>query len=132
MAILEGSLSSTNKHNPPSSTIQGQGNTSWSHRGGQGRGSHNIDRVQDHGRGMNNVEPPPQKPSSTKQTINQKQVCYMCGCDGHWSCTCRTRKHLVEAYQRIQKDKKGKVIQGCSIINVLSIIKVNVYFSRIK
>ena len=42
---------------------QGQGNTSWSHRGGRGRSNHNIDRVQGHERGMNNVEPPPQKPS---------------------------------------------------------------------
>ena len=61
---------------------------------------------------MNNVETPPQKPSSTQQTINQGQVCYRCGCDGHWSCTCRTPKHLVEAYQRMQKDKKGKATQS--------------------
>ena len=61
---------------------------------------------------MNNVEPFLQKPSSTKQTINHKQVCYMCGCDGHWSRTCCTHKHLVEVYQRMQKDKKGKTLQG--------------------
>ena len=36
---------------------RGRGNTSWFHRGGQGRGNHNIDRVQSHERGMNNVEP---------------------------------------------------------------------------
>ena len=61
---------------------------------------------------MNNVEPPPQKPSSTQQTINRRQVCNRCGCDGHWSRTCRTPKHLVKAYQRMQKDKKGKAPQG--------------------
>ena len=61
---------------------------------------------------MNNVEPPPQKPSSTQQTINQRQVYYKCGCDGHWSRTCRTTKHLVEAYRRMQKDKRGKAPQG--------------------
>ena len=61
---------------------------------------------------MNNVEPPPQKPISTQQTINLKQVCYRCGCDGHWSCTCHTPKHLVEAYQIMEKDKKRKAPQG--------------------
>ena len=61
---------------------------------------------------MNNVEPPPQKPSSTQQIINQRQICYICGCDGHSSRTCRTPKHLVEAYQRKQKDKKGNAPQG--------------------
>ena len=61
---------------------------------------------------MNNVEPLPQKPSSTQQTIDQKQVCYKCGCDDHWSRTCCTPKLLVEAYQRMQKDKKGKAPQG--------------------
>ena len=91
----------------------GRGNTIWSHRGVRGWGNHNIDRVQVHGRGMNNVETP-QKPSSTQQTINQKQVCYGCVSDGHWSCICRTPKHLVEAYQRMPMDKKGKAPQGIS------------------
>ena len=52
---------------------RGQGNTSWSHRGGRGRGNHNIDGVQGHERGMKNVKPPPQKPSSTQQTINKRK-----------------------------------------------------------
>ena len=60
---------------------------------------------------MNNAKPP-QNPSSTQKTINHKQVCYKCGCDGHWSCTCRTPKHLVKAYQRVQKDKEAKAPQG--------------------
>ena len=60
---------------------------------------------------MNNVEPPPQKPSSTQQTINQKQVCYKCGCDGHWSRTCHTPKDLVKAYQRMEKEKMRKAPQ---------------------
>ena len=57
-------------HRNDSRRGRGRGNTSWSHRGGQGCGNHNIDRVQGHERGMNNVESPPQKPSSTQQTIN--------------------------------------------------------------
>ena len=61
---------------------------------------------------MNNIEPPPQKPSLTQQTINQRQVCYKSGCDSHWSCTYHTPKHLVEAYQIMQKDKRGKAPQG--------------------
>ena len=73
---------------------QGRGNTSWSHRGGRGQVNHNIDRVQGHGRGMNNVELPPHKPSSTQQTIDKKQVCYRYGCDGYWPLTCRTPKPL--------------------------------------
>ena len=80
---------------------RGRGNTNWSHRGGRGQGNHNIDQVQGHERDINNVEPPPQKPSSNVQTINHKQVCYKYGCDSHWSHICRTPKHLVEAYQRM-------------------------------
>ena len=67
---------------------------------------------------MNNVEPPPQKSSSTQQTINQKQVCYRCGCDGHWSRTCYTPKHLVEAYQIMEKDKIGRLLKVNHIIFV--------------
>ena len=50
--------------------------------------------------------------SSTQKTINQKQVCYRCGCDDHWSHTCCTPKHLVKSYQRMQTDKKVKAPPG--------------------
>ncbi|CAA0812285.1 Unknown protein, partial [Striga hermonthica] len=46
------------------------------------------------------------------QSNQDKQVCYRCGCSGHWSHTCRTPRHLIEAYQRTLKYKKGKAPQG--------------------
>ena len=68
---------------------------------------------------MNNVNLLHKKPSSTTQkTINQKQVRYRCGCDGHWSRTCHTPKYLAEAYQRIQKDKKGRFLKVNQIMLV--------------
>ncbi|XP_031090881.1 uncharacterized protein LOC115995874 [Ipomoea triloba] len=41
-----------------------------------------------------------------KQPENQdrrgkQNICYRCGCKGHWSRTCRTPKHLVDAYQKM-------------------------------
>ncbi|XP_048421229.1 uncharacterized protein LOC125468816 [Pyrus x bretschneideri] len=33
-------------------------------------------------------------------------VCHRCGGNGHWACTCRTPKHLVDLYQAFLK-KKG-------------------------
>ncbi|XP_073143907.1 uncharacterized protein [Henckelia pumila] len=34
--------------------------------------------------------------------------CFKCGTEGHWSCTCRTPKHLVDLYQNSIKGK-GKI-----------------------
>ncbi|XP_019150997.1 PREDICTED: uncharacterized protein LOC109147796 [Ipomoea nil] len=47
-----------------------------------------------------------EQPSSSNNHFVQQQACYRCGCTGHWSRTCRTPKHLVEAYQQIIKRDK--------------------------
>ncbi|KAK9050256.1 hypothetical protein SSX86_030774 [Deinandra increscens subsp. villosa] len=41
---------------------------------------------------------------------SQNNSCYRCGMTNHWSRTCRTPKHLVEAYQRMIKEK-GKSVE---------------------
>ena len=38
-------------------------------------------------------------------------LCYRCGMKGHWSCTCRTPKHLVDLYQESLKKKDKKVVE---------------------
>ncbi|XP_048493703.1 uncharacterized protein LOC125494156 [Beta vulgaris subsp. vulgaris] len=40
---------------------------------------------------------------------NVTNVCYRYGGKGHWSCTCRTPKHLVDLYQKSLKQKGKKV-----------------------
>jgi hypothetical protein len=37
------------------------------------------------------------------------ELCYRCGMEGHWSCTCRMAKHLVDLYQASKG--KGKEIE---------------------
>ncbi|XP_075109860.1 uncharacterized protein LOC142181184 [Nicotiana tabacum] len=42
------------------------------------------------------------------QAPNAENACYRCGEKGHWSCTCRTSKHLVELYQAsLKKTEKN-------------------------
>ncbi|XP_019190498.1 PREDICTED: uncharacterized protein LOC109184957 [Ipomoea nil] len=41
--------------------------------------------------------------SSSNNHSGQQQTYYRCGCTGHWSRTCRTPKHFVEAYKQIMK-----------------------------
>ena len=36
---------------------------------------------------------------------NHENNCYRCGMKGHWSCTYRTPKHLVDLYQTSIKEK---------------------------
>ncbi|KAK9671515.1 hypothetical protein RND81_12G035400 [Saponaria officinalis] len=40
-----------------------------------------------------------------KDKINADNFCNSCGCKGHWSRTCRTRKYFVDLYQQSLKDK---------------------------
>ncbi|XP_020248256.1 uncharacterized protein LOC109825775 [Asparagus officinalis] len=91
---------------------RGRGRGRGSYRGGRGRGHRNAYGLQDRGKGQNKDRSPSNKPNSHQQVANNKQACYRCGCEDHWSRTCRTPKHLVEAYQRMMKDPKGKSKQG--------------------
>ncbi|XP_068319752.1 uncharacterized protein [Pyrus communis] len=36
---------------------------------------------------------------------NSNKACHRCGGNGHWACTCRTPKHLVDLYQASFKEK---------------------------
>lgn len=65
-------------HNP-----YGRGN----HHGGRGRGNNGRGR----GRGI------------FKPQHKAKSVCHRCGMDNHWAKTCRTSKHLIDAYQEMIK-----------------------------
>ncbi|XP_020253790.1 uncharacterized protein LOC109830840 [Asparagus officinalis] len=91
---------------------RGRGHGRGSYRGGRGRGRRNTNSLQDCNKGQNKDKPYSHKPSSHQQVTNNKQACYRCGCEDHWSRTCRTPKHLVEAYQRMLKDSKGKSKHG--------------------
>uniref|UniRef100_A0A0E0D3C4 CCHC-type domain-containing protein n=1 Tax=Oryza meridionalis TaxID=40149 RepID=A0A0E0D3C4_9ORYZ len=42
---------------------------------------------------------------------NAGQLCYRCGCRGHWSRICRTPEHLVKLYQQ---DRKAKLQAGAN------------------
>lgn len=61
----------------------GRGN----HHGGRGRGNNGRGR----GRGI------------FKPQHKAKSVCHRCGMDNHWAKTCRTSKHLIDAYQEMIK-----------------------------
>ncbi|XP_020243476.1 uncharacterized protein LOC109821724 [Asparagus officinalis] len=91
---------------------RGRGRGRGSYRGGRRRGRRNAYGIQDRGKGQNKDKSPSNNPNSHQQAANNKQACYRCGCEDHWSRTCRTPKHLVEAYQRMLKDSKGKSKQG--------------------
>ncbi|KAJ0770812.1 putative transcription factor interactor and regulator CCHC(Zn) family [Helianthus annuus] len=43
--------------------------------------------------------------SKGKNSGTRNNICYKCGMSNHWSRTCHTPKHLVEAYQRMMKEK---------------------------
>ncbi|XP_057791393.1 uncharacterized protein LOC131008525 [Salvia miltiorrhiza] len=107
-----------------------RGGRGWSHRGGRGRGRgrgyNHIARFQSHGKGFHKTSHP-QEASTSQQTPEIQQTCYRCGCEGHWSRTCRTAKHLVEAYQMLQKNKKGKKIR--SEIHHVSLPEANLEFN---
>ncbi|KAG7557098.1 Reverse transcriptase RNA-dependent DNA polymerase [Arabidopsis suecica] len=69
----------------------GQGN----HHGGRGRGNN--------GRGRGRRISKPQHKA--------KSVCHRCGMDNHWAKTCRTSKHLIDAYQEmIKKNPEANLV----------------------
>ncbi|KAK9724991.1 hypothetical protein RND81_05G113700 [Saponaria officinalis] len=47
-----------------------------------------------------------------KDKMNADNFCNRYGCKGHWSRTCRTRKHFVDLYQQSLKDKCEKKIEA--------------------
>ncbi|XP_020271965.1 uncharacterized protein LOC109847131 [Asparagus officinalis] len=105
-----GSQALPEAHAANQSNTHGRGHRYY--RGGRGRGRRNAYGLQDRGKGQNKDKSPSHKLSSHQQVANNKQAFYWCGCEDHWSRTCHTPKHLVEAYQRMLKDSKGKAKQG--------------------
>jgi hypothetical protein len=49
------------------------------------------------------------KSLQNKPTKNYGDKCYRCCMTGHWLCTCRTPKYLVELYQAFIKDIKKEL-----------------------
>ncbi|XP_021980569.1 uncharacterized protein LOC110876716 [Helianthus annuus] len=95
------------------------------YQSGRGRGG---GRGRDRGRGRSNTwrrESQNSKSSSGESSRqntgrpprgSQNNICYKCGMSNHWSRTCRTPKHLVEAYQQMMKET-GKNIETNLIKN---------------
>ncbi|XP_019251173.1 PREDICTED: uncharacterized protein LOC109230100 [Nicotiana attenuata] len=77
---------------------------------GRGRG-----RNSDHGNNNASKNPPRHQQWKRKeqkheavQAPNAENACYRCGGKGHWPCTCRTPKHLVQLYQAsLKKTEKN-------------------------
>nr|BAF36297.1 hypothetical protein [Ipomoea trifida] len=67
---------------------------------GRGRGHGRNNRS---GRGKGGNDSRVQDKKRSDQGSSRSQTCYRCGCEGHWSRTCRTPKHLVEAYKMMQR-----------------------------
>ncbi|KAK9697997.1 hypothetical protein RND81_08G075600 [Saponaria officinalis] len=47
-----------------------------------------------------------------KDKKNFDNFCNRCGCKGHWSRTCRTRKHFVDLYQQSINNKRENKIEA--------------------
>ncbi|XP_021975561.1 uncharacterized protein LOC110870692 [Helianthus annuus] len=101
------------------------------YQSGRGRGG-GRGRGRDRGRGRSNTwrrESQNSKSSSSESSRQntgrpprgrtsgiQNNICYKCGMSNHWSRTCRTPKHLVEAYQQMMKET-GKNVETNLIEN---------------
>jgi hypothetical protein len=78
---------------------------------GRERGHNNIWRRESHNfkSNDNNIGRYEKKKNSTSSKKFENS-CYRCSMINHWSCTCRTPKHLVKLYQASIK-KKGKEVE---------------------
>ncbi|KAD5507806.1 hypothetical protein E3N88_15509 [Mikania micrantha] len=87
---------------------RGRGRSRGPHRG-RGRGRSNTWHLESHntkldgGRGSSRQNTG--RPHKGRVSGDKDNICYRCGMSNHWSRTCRTPKHLVEAYQRTLKEK---------------------------
>jgi hypothetical protein len=80
-------------------------------RRGRGRGLNNVWRHKGHNSKSNdNNVGRYEKENNSPSFKKSESSCYRCDMTNHWSCTCRTPKHLVELYQASSK-KKGKEIE---------------------
>ena len=109
------------KNGPIMGKVRGRG-------GGRGRGRGNNSRHHNTGpfknkKGNSNQGKLPNPQATTGQSITQRQqdnTCYRCGMTGHWSCTCRTTKHLVDLCETLRKSnflKNGKMVISVKIQN---------------
>ena len=57
-----------------------------------------------------------------------EETCYKCEMEGHWSCTYRTAKHLVDLYQTSLKDKGKRVETNFSDGNGLNLSYFDIDF----
>ncbi|BAH92241.1 transcriptional regulator DEF1 [Oryza sativa Japonica Group] len=119
--------------NPAGNQQQGQRKGGANRRGGRGQGNKNnnvantnisnMSKVIGKGnKGQGNGNPQLNKngnPQFNKnvpgdhhqKNKNAGQLCYRCGCRGHWSRICRTPEHLVKLYQQ---DRKAKLQAGAN------------------
>ncbi|KAK9666121.1 hypothetical protein RND81_14G161900 [Saponaria officinalis] len=82
---------------------QGRGNNFGNYRGGRGG---QFKRSYSHQKWEQNASP------HNKDKKNVDNFCNRCGCKGHWSRTCRTRKHFVDLYQQSLNNKRENKIEA--------------------
>ncbi|CAN6697731.1 unnamed protein product [Malus baccata var. baccata] len=86
---------------------RGHGHTrGWWNGKGKNHGVQFHNQVPRHNPGLSFKNANRQKDKAHMNTPrNPEGVCHRCGGNGHWACTCRTSKHLVELYQASFKQK---------------------------